>query len=72
MEFVRNPVFYILLYLFSEPPQVRDGAALCEYLCWLEGRMVGGRGRRGGKKGTEGEDALTEISAADKLEQLRM
>ena len=39
--------------------QVRDGAALCEYLYWLEERM---------KEGT----ALTEISGADKLETLRM
>ena len=39
--------------------QVRDGAALCEYLCWLEGRLG------------EGSE-VTEISAADKLESLRM
>jgi Xaa-Pro aminopeptidase len=37
---------------------IRDGAALCEYLCWLEERMKEG-------------DTVTEISGADKLETFR-
>ena len=39
--------------------QIRDGAALCEYLYWLEERM-------------KEEATITEISGADKLQTLRM
>ena len=49
--------------------QIRDGAALCEFFCWLEGKM----GAVGGKEGGVSEDGdLTEISAADKLQSFRM
>jgi Xaa-Pro aminopeptidase len=36
---------------------IRDGAAMCRFLCWLEGAVGSGK--------------ITEISAADRLEQFR-
>jgi len=36
---------------------LRDGVAMCRFLCWLEGAV--------------GKDSITEISAADKLEEFR-
>ena len=37
--------------------QIRDGAALCEYLAWLESEVAKGE--------------LNEVTAADKLQQFR-
>lgn len=38
--------------------QIRDGAALSEYFAWLEGQVTSGQ-------------QLDEVTAADKLEQIR-